>query len=427
MPRPRFAAIELKERAAFWRLTAVLFLVFLSGGLLSPLLPVYTQSLGASLGEIGIIAAIYQLTSLLSQYWWGRRSDRIGRRKPLLLFGTAGLALSYLVVGLLQDWRWMLGTRVLEGFAFAAYSTGSLALIGDLLEEQQSRGRLMGMYRTFGSLAFSLAAISGGRLADIWDIRLPLLLAALCYLLAFLIVTQIRERTALQEQPDASTTAEQDKPEEHIFLDNARTRQALVPFLILTVVWTFATSAVISYWPIYMQNSGYSKTAVGSLWGLAAMGEVVCFILAGWLADLWGRKRVMVTGLAGMSIVFLGYTISTALPWLILIQLWRSFSYACFEATGLLLATELGLRRQRGRLASLYYSAGGGGGITGSLVGGAVADRVGIVEMFRTIVIIMWIGAAYGAWKMPRLRLAQQPSAVPDPSMALPVEEERAL
>ncbi len=67
-------------------------------------------------------------------------------------------------------------------------------------------------------------------------------------------------------------------------------------------------------------------------------------------------------------------------------QLCRALAYACFEATALLYATELGLRRQRGRLVGLYYSASGMGGIAGSAAGGAAAQVVGMTRMFLGVV-----------------------------------------
>ena len=43
----------------------------------------------------------------------------------------------------------------------------------------------------------------------------------------------------------------------------------------------FAMSAVVPLWPVFMANIGYSKTAIGGLWALAALGEAPCMILAG--------------------------------------------------------------------------------------------------------------------------------------------------
>jgi MFS family permease len=135
-------------------------------------------------------------------------------------------------------------------------------------------------------------------------------------------------------------------------------------------------------------------------------------ILAGQLADRWGRKHVMLTGFVAMSSVYLAYTLSPALAWIVGVQLVRSFAYAAMEAPALLYATELGLRQQRGRLAGLYYSAGSLGAIAGSIVGGVIAQSVGLPNMFRMTVALMLAVALVIVKVMPRLRSVQPESAV---------------
>src|SRR5262245_56717373 len=180
----RFNWLSVRDRGAFVRLIGVSFLVYLATGLWSPLLAVYTRSLGADTAQIGLVLATFQATSLASQYWWGRLSDRVGRRKAPLLIATACRGAAFLGIASVGYFGWLFAARALEGVALAAYSTGSLALIGDLLEDQAGRGRLMGTYRMFGSLAFSIAALSGGWLADTFGSRVPLYTAAGCYVLA---------------------------------------------------------------------------------------------------------------------------------------------------------------------------------------------------------------------------------------------------
>jgi PPP family 3-phenylpropionic acid transporter len=426
----RFEWLKLRDRASFVRLTGVLFLVYMAVGLWSPLMAVYAEeALGATTGQIGLVLAAFQLSSLLSQYWWGQRTDRLGRRKPLLLVGTGGLALVYLAIASVGAWLGLFAVRLLEGLALAAYNTGSLALMGDLLEDQAGRGRLMGIYRTFGSLAFALAALSGGWLADNFGLRVPFLVAAGCYALAFVLVMQVRERAvAGSELRVADSEAGSANTEVRVPGSGAVTtsappaletetrnlqraalqRRALWPFMLLTFTWMFGMGAVVSFWPVYMGSIGYSKTEVGRLWALAAMGEVGGLILAGHLADLWGRKRVMLTGLVSMAGVFLAYTISAAGWWMVGVQLFRSFAYSCFEAPALLYATELGLRQQRGRLAGLYYSANGAGGIAGSTLGGGVAQQIGLPATYRAVVVLMLLVALVAGRIMPRLRAGEE-------------------
>lgn len=423
----RFTWLQIRDRAAFVRLTGVLFLVYLATGLWSPLLAVYTRSLGAETGQIGLVLATFQITNLASQYGWGRFSDRLGRRKPLLLLGTAGMALAYLGIASADQYGWLFAARALEGVALSAYSTGSLALIGDLLEDQAGRGRLMGTYRTFGSLAFAIAALTGGWLADSISLRVPFAIAALCYLLAFVLGTQIVEQpmeashnladqgrtlrhSSGQATNDEISASSNLRPSSSVLRLQSR---ALWSFLALLGTWMFAMSAVVPLWPVFMANNGYSKTAIGGLWALAALGEAPCMILAGQLSDRWGRKRVMLTGFVAMSGVYLAYTLSPALAWIVGAQLVRAFAYASMEAPALLYATELGLRRQRGRLAGLFYSAGSLGAIAGSIAGGVIAQLVGLSHMFRLAVVLMLVVALVIGKVMPRLRSVQPDSTVP--------------
>jgi MFS family permease len=427
----RLHSLNIRDGGAFVRLTGVLFLVFMATGLWSPLLAVYTRSLGADAAQIGLVLATFQATSLASQFWWGRLSDRLGRRKPLLLLGTAGAGIAYLGIASVDHYGWLFLTRALEGVALAAYSIGSLALIGDLLEDQASRGRLMGIYRMFGSLAFSIAALSGGWLADQFSLRVPLVAAACCYLLACVLGSRIKERVASNDDRRTTTDDNQEedrgsrseKSEERSSLlgsiasalpTDPLARRALWSFLGLIFTWMFSFGAVISLWPVYMNTLGYSQTAIGGLWAQAALGEVPCLLLAGYLSDRWGRKWVMLIGMGLMSCVFLAYTLSPVFAWLVGAQVVRSFAYACFEAPSLLYATELGLRQQRGRLAGLYYSASGIGSILGSAIGGVIAKQIGMPLMFQGVVVLMLLTVLIGARVMPRLRPpVPEPAAVP--------------
>jgi MFS family permease len=419
--KARYAGLAIADPGSFWRLTGVLFLVYFATGTWSPLLSVYVKDLGAGTRDIGLVLGTFQLTSLLSQFWWGRWSDRIGRRKPLVLIGTTGMALAYVGIALSREWTWFYPIRMLEGVALAAYSTGSLAMIGDLLEDQRGRGKLMGLYRTFGSLAFSLAALTGGVIADNIGIRVPFMVAAICYGLAFLLTMQVKERRVRRATAFAEVAAPAAAPVATPSYEPSK--RGVWAFLGMVFLWTSAMGSVVFLWPVYMESVGYSRTAVGSLWALAAMGEVPCFVIAGYLADRWGRKRVLIMGMVLMACVYLGYTISTNLLWLIVVQLVRSLAYASYEAPALLYTTEMGLRQQRGRLASLFYAASGGGGITGSVVGGAVAQETSLVTMYRGVVVIVLVGVLATGRMLPRLRQVQAQAPAPDQPVGEPIAQ----
>jgi len=358
------------ERATFALLSAILFLQFLSAGLANPLLALQIRALGADYWQIATVLTTYQVAAMAAQYYWGRRSDRLGRRKPLILLGLAGLTLAYLGLGLITHFTAAYLIRAFEAVCFAAYNTASLALIGDLLEQRAARGRLMGLYRTFGSLAFALAALFGGSLADQFSLRLPFLLSAGFFALAFLLALAIRERpfTPRPATPAPGVAAP------------LSLRPAL-PFLLVAFTWYLAMTAVVPLWPVYMQDLGFWKTDITRLWALAAFGEALLMPLTGHLSDHLGRRVVLATGLLSCGVVFALYVILPTLPWLLGIQALRAFAFAAFIPIAMIYATEMTGQAGRGRAAGLYNTANGLGGIAGSALGGTLAQVLGVTTM----------------------------------------------
>src|ERR1051325_790017 len=75
------------------------FIDLIGFGIVLPLLPLYGENYGAAGWQIGLLMAAYSLMQFLFAPWWGRLSDRIGRR-PVLLISNAGSAVSYALFGL---------------------------------------------------------------------------------------------------------------------------------------------------------------------------------------------------------------------------------------------------------------------------------------------------------------------------------------
>ena len=136
------------------------FIDLVGFGIVLPLLPLYGKSYGATGIEIGLLMASYSAMQFLFAPWWGRLSDRIGRR-PVLLVSTAGAVFSYAIFALatrsagMTAFSIIIGSRMLAGIC-GANITVAQAYIADItpLDQRSKRMGLIGM-------AFGLGFIFG--------------------------------------------------------------------------------------------------------------------------------------------------------------------------------------------------------------------------------------------------------------------------
>jgi DHA1 family multidrug resistance protein-like MFS transporter len=337
-----------------------------------PPTPLFIESLGASYSQIAAVLTSSSIALVLSSYYWGRYLDKTRRRKSLITGSLGLLAVSYLMMALADRLSLVWIARVLVGIATAAYSTSSLALMGDIIQSQTGRGRRMGNYRGFGSLAFGIAVMSTGSIADRFSLRVPFGLSAIFLGVAFIL------SLALKEVP--SDPAKAVIPEEKIVEIPEGREQSLAPLLVGTLAWATIMSAVYSMWPSYMASLGYSKTWIFRFW---AIGSLLEFPLMGWtghLSDIWGRRPMLGFCLVGVSVVFLLYIFFPIATLIVFAQILRAFAYATFLSASMTYVADMSAKR-RGQVAGLYNAANGVGQIVGSGLGGTLTDQLGFVIM----------------------------------------------
>ncbi len=184
----------------FRLLTVIFGIMYVTIGIGSPLMSLYLQELGASFDHIALIMTTVAATALVTNYFWGRLSDRLARRKPFLVGGLFAMIFTYTALSRVPSANWAWPVLVLNGVALAAYTTPSLALIGDLLAGNPQRGRRMGVYRGVASLAFAVGALTGGRLADATSIATALAICAAFFALALLFALTLKEPKAVQKK-----------------------------------------------------------------------------------------------------------------------------------------------------------------------------------------------------------------------------------
>jgi len=363
-------------------LTLISAIFYVAIGISSPLITLYLQALGASYAQISLILASVVITMFFANYLWGWLSDRLGRRKPLLIGGLLILATSFFLLSWAPNGGFAWAARVFEGLGSAAYGTLSLAIMGDLLEAEKQKGRRMGVFRGIGSFGFFLGAIIGGRLADATSIATTLLVCSAIYLLAAACALAIREVRPAAGVSIVNRQLPALNPRD--ILTNLKSLPLL--FLLGVLLWSSAHTASASMWPNYMQTLGYSKTASSSLWGLAALVEFPAMVGAGMLSDLIGRAPLLVAGGSFIALTNLGYLFLAGIfPLLLLVQVVRGFGFGSYTTTAMTFATEHSVQTNRGSKSGLFNTVSSAGSLVGSSLGGTLVQLAGFHFLYGVV------------------------------------------
>ena len=138
------------------------FLYLVGFGVMIPVLPVLSREYGATPLQVGLLMSVYSLMQFLFSPFWGRISDRRGRR-PILLICLCGEAMSYVVFVVSRSLEMLFFARALAGFFGASLSTASAAVSDVTTAQERSRGMAL-IGAAFG-LGFILGPALGGGLA----------------------------------------------------------------------------------------------------------------------------------------------------------------------------------------------------------------------------------------------------------------------
>ncbi len=142
----------------------MLFLVMVGFGIIIPIMPFFLTSLGGNASVLGLFMATYSLMHLLFAPFWGRLSDRIGRR-PVILIGLSGYGITFILFGFTDQLGMMFAIRILSGAISSATLPTALAYVADITEEDE-RSKGIGLMTAAMGLGMIIGPALGGWLGQ---------------------------------------------------------------------------------------------------------------------------------------------------------------------------------------------------------------------------------------------------------------------
>lgn len=383
--------MTISRRQTFASAWITTFLYNFAWGILFPLRYVYIHDQGIPLIAVGTLATAGSVGYSLSSLAFGNLSDRIGKRKPLMIAALFLCAISFGLYRKTTSYAGFFALVVLDMSMIGAYSLMMNAIVTEILPEG-SRGKVFGRYRVSGTLGYALAAGLIGLVTGRFGISAVFVIAA--------IFVGFSGVTAIFLKESGFKTADKKVPEssggnQATFKDSLGTILAtgFIWILIADLVSTIGLQTASPFQNIYYQDVlQISEGQIGTLAMIAVLAEIPAMLLLTPLSDRVGRLPVILITYLVPAIVFLIIYFSTDYLGLILAHSLLGLSIVRYTV-GAALITDWFPRNLRGTILGAQAITFGVGGFIAPSLGGVLAEFSGIQLVFIVASVLNFVAA----------------------------------
>lgn len=300
----------MKQRFPCGR-TFVLGFGFLGISLIWPIFNTYVpiflkENFALSATLIAFIMTWDNYLNMFVQPIVGERSDRthtrIGRRKPWMLIGAPIAAIFFIAIPVMGSVVGIMFAILITNIGMALFRAPTVSLLGNLFPSHQ-RSTANGIINLMGGLGAILAFLIGGILYSLGHIT-PFIFGSAMLLLAIgVVLLFFKEPKSLHESKAEDTGGGLVANLKEVFSSSDRSGLLI---LLAILCWFLGFNALETWISSFGRFSlGIEPGRMSILVSGLALMFVIFAVPSGLLATRFGRKRIILIGIAGLSLLFL--------------------------------------------------------------------------------------------------------------------------
>ncbi len=374
-------------------LSSFYFFYFASLGALIPYWALYLESLGFTPRQIGELMAILMATKIVAPNIWGWIADHTGRGMGVVRLGSLLAMLSFTILFFGQSYLWIAMVMLLFSFFWNAVLPQFEAVTLDHLGAEQQR---YSSIRLWGSVGFIVVVAGLGPALDSYGVELlPWVISGLLVAICIAAWGVPERKAGGPQQP------------EHSLLKVLIRPQVLV-LLIACFLMQASHGPYYTFYTIYMEQYGYSRSLIGQLWGLGVLAEVGIFLMMHRLVSRISLPILLFYSLLLAAVRWICIALwAEHLYVMLFAQTLHAASFGVFHASAIALVHRFFIAGHQGKGQALYSSISfGAGGAVGSLYSGYFWERFGPSSGFLAAALLALLGAML-------IRLFTGPQTVP--------------
>ena len=376
---PQNTDVAAPATGALPTLLGVMFVNMVGFGIVVPLLPFYAKSFQAPAWQMALIFSAYAAGAFFGEPFWGRMSDRLGR-KPILISTVCGNCLCYFALAFAPNIWVAFAVRLLGGMASG---NGSViqGYIADVTPAEARTAR-MSMLGAAYNLGFIVGPALGGLLANPSaghdGFRLPLIvassLAGLCAIGIALFVKESRMRHHHSFDAQPSRWAVAGRALTHPVIARLMLVMFLAGSAFMGIEFVFALWSAARF--------GWGTREVGLAFAVTGVVAVFCqLLITGRASRRFGEARVLAAGMAltTAAIAFLPFSRGAGVVVLLALS---AFGQSIAGPNISALISRHAEPAHQGQYLGLNNAAGALARLAGPLVAGLAFSGIGVDAPF---------------------------------------------
>jgi len=355
-------------------------------GIVVPLLPVYAHNLGASGIYIGLIFGSFSLSRTFLLPYFGRYSDKKGR-KPFIVVGLFAYTLVSLTFILANNVESLIGIRFVQGIASAMIMPAVQAYVGDITPDGRE-GFTMGLFNMSMFLGLSIGPLIGGIIHDRFSLDTSFAAMGFLALAGFLLSLFLLPPTKSEPVVNRGT-----EPLEWKRLLYDRDMAGLFLF---RLAYAACIGVIWSFLPVLADTEfSLSSSSIGFLVMIGVFSSGMLHVPMGFLADRVNRKMMVIIGGLIISYAIFSFEWADSFNDLVVASLFFGLGGGVSTPALMALAVLKGNATEAmGSVMGLLAMAHSLGMLTGSLLAGLMMDIFRLRQAFPSggVIMILCVG-----------------------------------
>lgn len=363
-----------------WLLGLGFFSISLTWALYNAFVPLFLDNYLKSAAFIGFMMTIDNYFAMFLQPWIGHRSDKIrtrfGRRMPFLLIGMPLGAVFASLIPLHNSFVTLVLFMVLMNLSMSLFRAPTVALMPDITPEAK-RTRANGIINLMGGIGSVLAFGVGSKLYGIGS-YVPFLFAGITMLVCMAVLkTVIKEPivTGLEVSSKSET-----RPPVRIKDQLDRTTLFILGAIFC---WFVAYQGVEALFTLYgTKHMGMTDGEASFSLTFFSLAFLIFALPSGWLGAKFGKKKVIMAGVAGLFLVFASIVFLDSILMLRVMLIVGGVFWACININSYPWVISTGAEESIGTRTGIYYFVSSLAAITSPPLLGWVIDVFGYSALF---------------------------------------------